>query len=1171
MANDTFAGSSVTTVDRLVHVNSVDSNLGSGWGIAGVQELVENADGSVLLIDGDGSDTVFEVSKTNPNEYAPPASDFSELVKLADGTFQRTTKDNTVFRFDEKNRLVSVTDKNQNVTQHIYSEDRLVKMIDPAGLATDLSYENGRVSRITDPAGRVTELTYDVAGNLVEIIDPDATKRTFGYDSEHHMTSEVDKQGYREEAFYDFAGRASHAVRKDGSIVRLNPVQVQGLYRTELTSKVGTAPTVSATQSGAVSDYADANGNVTRSVLDKSGRRTTSFDGEGRSPSIIRDENYLVQSRINTMGASTSYKYDDFGNVIEIANSAAPEAQFIDISQSGQVVEGIQGRDDESAMVDLPFAVDFYGQSYSQIGINSNGLLSFGGTNSAYSNYSLGDGENLNGLPSILPFWDDLETRTDEGFSASVLTETIGQQSGRRQFVIQWHEVEAYSSGSQNGSITFQTIFTEGSDQIQFNYQDVHFEGETEVEHGQGRSATIGIWNSNSEFQQYSFDDASLEDGVSLLVSERGIVKASEAASATVTSKRQYTYDSVFNQVTSTTDELGRQTLYGINENGDRTEYLYDAMNRQVQVISADPDGADGELTSPTMSLTYDARGNVTSQTDANGNVSFSEYDEMGRLVKATDALGSVTEYEHDAGGNLVATTDALGRTTESVYDSRGRSVETIRADGSRVKTGYDAGNNRTQSFDANGNASRTVYDERNRVSQVIDALGNVTSFEYDAAGQMTAQIDANGDRADYEYDELGRRASVTDALGNVTRTSYDKAGRVFAQIDALGKEIRYEYDDRDRQIATIDPLNSLTTTTYDAVGNVLSITDAVNNTTSYVYDDLNRLIAETNELEATRYYRYDAQSNRIAAIDRNGRERAFLHDGLNRQVEEQWLDEGGTAIRSARMVYDAAGQLVEVSDPDSTYRYSYDSLGRQVAIDNAGTPDMPNVVLNYAYDDAGNIVSVTDTIDGVAGGTNTYRYDALNRTTQVTQSGNSVSDKRVDFTYTPVGQFETIHRYSDLAGDSPVVTTTYSYDDSRRIERIGHSNTAEEVAFYDYTYDSANRITSITDVDGISNYSYNGRDELTGAIYSNGSNPEESYGYDANGNRESSSIHNDGYVSGSNNQLIADGVYTYEYDDEGNMTRQTETATGEVRVFEWDYLNRLVGVVDADRGRANK
>jgi YD repeat-containing protein len=35
-------------------------------------------------------------------------------------------------------------------------------------------------------------------------------------------------------------------------------------------------------------------------------------------------------------------------------------------------------------------------------------------------------------------------------------------------------------------------------------------------------------------------------------------------------------------------------------------------------------------------------------------------------------------------------------------------------------------------------------------------------------------------------------------------------------------------------------------------------------------------------------------------------------------------------------------------------------------------------------------------------------------------------------------------------------------------------------------------------------------------------------------------------YLTGENNQLLSDGTYNYEYDNEGNRIRRTEIATGE-------------------------
>ena len=43
-----------------VHVNTMASPFGAGWGVSGLLEIVENPDGSVLLVDGDGGELLFE-------------------------------------------------------------------------------------------------------------------------------------------------------------------------------------------------------------------------------------------------------------------------------------------------------------------------------------------------------------------------------------------------------------------------------------------------------------------------------------------------------------------------------------------------------------------------------------------------------------------------------------------------------------------------------------------------------------------------------------------------------------------------------------------------------------------------------------------------------------------------------------------------------------------------------------------------------------------------------------------------------------------------------------------------------------------------------------------------------------------------------------------------------
>jgi uncharacterized protein RhaS with RHS repeats len=124
----------------------------------------------------------------------------------------------------------------------------------------------------------------------------------------------------------------------------------------------------------------------------------------------------------------------------------------------------------------------------------------------------------------------------------------------------------------------------------------------------------------------------------------------------------------------------------------------------------------------------------------------------------------------------------------------------------------------------------------------------------------------------------------------------------------------------------------------------------------------------------------------------------------------------------------------------------------------------------------------------------------------------------------------------------------------------------------YDYTYDLANRVTSM-DVESplysqesVTLYEYNAFSELTDASYTQ-SNYDESYAYDLNGNRTSAENAVDGvsgsqtYTTTANNQLYSDGEYTYTYDAEGN--RLSRSKTGEYTEYSWDHRNRLTSVTE--------
>ncbi len=328
----TFIGSASSSTDEVIVVNSIDSIFGAGWGLTGLYEIAENPDGSVLLINGDGGQVLFEAPApgSNPGDpYIPTPTDFTTLVKLPDGTFQRTTEDQTVYRFNAANKVASMTDRNSNITTYGYDgQNRLIKITDPVGLETVFDYSGPtgggkRVTSITDPANRVTQLEYDAAGNLVKITDPDGTFRTWEYDAQHRMVGEIDKRGNHEQSLFDFAGRATGAIRRDGSELHFAPAKTRSLLPPEDTIDPLNSPSAFPLDESAESHHTDANGNVTHTVLNRRGAIHSSNDGAGNLPTYNRDNRNLITRITDARGFETTYTYDERGNILTISDPIA--------------------------------------------------------------------------------------------------------------------------------------------------------------------------------------------------------------------------------------------------------------------------------------------------------------------------------------------------------------------------------------------------------------------------------------------------------------------------------------------------------------------------------------------------------------------------------------------------------------------------------------------------------------------------------------------------------------------------------------------------------------------------------------------------------------------------------------------------------------------------------
>jgi RHS repeat-associated protein len=613
-------------------------------------------------------------------------------------------------------------------------------------------------------------------------------------------------------------------------------------------------------------------------------------------------------------------------------------------------------------------------------------------------------------------------------------------------------------------------------------------------------------------------------------------------------SRRSKVIDALGNETKYTYDKEGNQTQL-IDPLGRTTNYTYDALNRQTGITDA--------LNNKTT-YTYDPVGNQTSITDPLNRTTTYTYDNLNRTQKVTDAMSGVTTNTYDAVGNQISVTDPMGRKTNLTYDKLNRNTSVIDPLGHTTTNTYDGVSNLITTNDALSNQTKYTYDKLNRKTVVTNPENQTVTTNYDAVGNAIALTDELGRTTSFTYDGRNLQTGIIDPLLNKTTTNYDEVGNVVSVEDPNGNSTSYSYDGLGRKISDVDAIGGITSYTYDAGGNLLSLTDPNNNKTSYTYDRLNRMVTDTNQLNKSRTYTYDAVGNQIQVKDRNDRIRKFVYDKLDRNTRETWVDGSNNPVRAIDYQYNPVGELTKVTDPSATYSYTYDAAGRNIGVDNTGTPGVPNVKFDYSYDAVNNLVQTKDAINGTASGTTNYVYDALNRATQINQSGNGVADKRVDLTYDAASQMTGMNRYSDLDGNNQVASSDYQYDAAGRLTDLKHSHNGNTIADYGWEYDKGSRITKSIDPDGTSDYNYDKTNQLTGT--DNSDRTDESFQYDSNGNRKGS-----GYSTGVNNQLLSNGTYNYEYDGEGNRTKRTEIATGKVDEYVWDYRNRLVSVVTRD------
>lgn len=761
-----------------------------------------------------------------PGFIAPPG-EYSRLVPNTDGTFTRILKDGTQIHFNANGFHTSTVDRNGNVTSFAYNPDgTLASITDPVNLVTSFSYNGSRLSSIQDPAGRTISFAINGSGDLVQITNPDQTTVQFEYSDArfpHQMTARFDSKGNRTEYSYNFAGRfaSSTAQSAAGPVVRsLAPAQLKGLV--DPVSGQGTEgnPAPITRQAEVVATFTDANNHSTTYRFDDFGNPIEIVDAVARITTWVRDGEGNAVRMTRPNGAVSTMTYDDWGNLLtENDESIGATTTFTYEPNFNQITSVTDPRGKTTTIN--------YDQQGNAIGIT-----------------------------------DDLGTLTEIVYSPNGLISSVTSALGQPE-----QRTTSFGYNPLGNLITATNPLLEATT---FDYDNA---GNVSVSTNAKNQTTLFIHNGMNRIE--SLQDADLK------LTQFGYDFNGNLESVTDANQHTtiFTYDQS-NRLTSTTNPLLATESYTYDPAGN----LISILTRKGETISYEYDAADQLLhkTLPGSQVTsfgYNSAGNVTSVVDPDSAVQM-VYDLAGRLTSTTASSPSMPAqtigYTHDLNGNRLTMTDPQDGVTDYVYDALNRPTSIENPSHQTTTFGYDRLSRRTTLTHHNGVVSTYTYDGASQLLSLVHQLGGLT---VNSAG--------------YVYDPVGNRTSKTDNSGTATY-SYDTVNRLIEALNPL-------------------PFNPLETYIYDPLGNR---TDSNQNGLS-TFNEANRLLED-----ASFVYQYDANGNMTRRTSKSsGLYSQFVYDAENQLT--QVIREDGSIVNYH---YDGLGRRIEKEVAGVITCYVYDS-----------------------------------------------------------------------------------------------------------------------------------------------------------------------------------------------------------------------------------------------------
>ncbi len=711
-----------------------DGPLGFGWTHTYLMQIVETPDGLVKVFNADGSGSFFKPNGVNT--YESPKGDFRTLTKNADGSYELREKFGTIFDFDSNGMLTGIENRNGNILTLVYDSNNLLDTItDSSGQITRFFYNaDNRLSSITDPAGRSVYYEYDGSGNLATFTNTGGLQTPYTYDTNRNLTTITDPAG-RRTFFTVYADDRLESVSGEGGNNKVTyKYEIPAPDQMTVTDALGNKTIQTYDNNSLITEITDPLGNITSFTYDEAFNLTSLTDGNGSTSTFTYDTHGNVLTSTDAQGNTTTMTYEPlFNQMTSLTDSKGNKTAF-DYDSNGNQTSitypdgsteafthdtsgNLQSKTDRMNQT-INFTYDFRGMLTSKLFPD--------GTSDTFTYDAAGN----------------LLSATDENGTIGFIYDSSDRLT---QVTYPGGEVVSYTYDASNNRT--QITYPDGA-VLDYGYDEAN------------RLAQIG--ESGQIIAQYAYDQLSritrrdLGNGnfttFSYDPSGRLLDLINSKSTSEIISRFSYTYDNVGNRLTMT-------TLAGT------TQYIYDGSNQLTQVVlpdgstityNLDPAGnrnsvvVDGSTTGYTTNnlnqytdvggdtYTYDANGNLTSKTSAQGTTIYT-YDFENRLIQVGTPTETIT-YTYDPFGRRASKKASFG-TTNYFYDDKRVIMETDNLGAAQATYIYGINLDEVLVMRRGGVDYYYAQDGLGSVTDLADFSENIIeSFSYDAYGTPSNQ-----------------------------------------------------------------------------------------------------------------------------------------------------------------------------------------------------------------------------------------------------------------------------------------------------------------------------------------------------------------------------------------------------------------------------------------------